>query len=80
MQNPLLKNQKTWLYSDIQHRTSHYNRIICARSMYNAESSTPKHQESILDHINCKYRNKVEADRKRANDKLVKSLIQIEHR
>jgi hypothetical protein len=56
MKNPLIKNNKTWLLGDIQHRTSHYNRILCARSQYN-KGNYPQY-EGILDHINCKYRNK----------------------
>jgi hypothetical protein len=58
MKNPLLKNNKTWLLGDIQHRTSHYNRILCARSQYN-KSNYPQ-CDKVIDHINCKYRNTTE--------------------
>jgi hypothetical protein len=37
MQNPLLKNKKTWLFGDILDRTSHYNRILCVKSMYGSK-------------------------------------------
>jgi hypothetical protein len=42
MQNPLLKNKKTWLFGDILDRTSHYNRILCAKSMYGSNDSPQK--------------------------------------
>lgn len=78
MQNPLLKNNKTWLYGDLQHRTSHYNRIICARSAY-PSSNSPK-RDKIVDHLRCKFQNNVEAERKIANKKLVRSLLEIQQR
>lgn len=59
MQNPLLKNNKTWLYGDLQHRTSHYNRIICAKSTY-VSCDSPK-REPIVNHLKCKFQNNVEA-------------------
>lgn len=42
MQNPLLKNKKTWLFCDLQDRTSHYNRILCAKSLYSSSDSPKK--------------------------------------
>lgn len=36
MNNPLIKNNKTWLFNDLQDRTSHYNKILCAKSLYNS--------------------------------------------
>lgn len=58
MKNPLIKNNKTWLLGDIQHRTSHYNRILCARSVYSTDS--PQKRESVVDNLNCKFKNNVE--------------------
>lgn len=37
MNNPLIKNNKTWLFNDLKDRTSHYNKILCAKSLYDSE-------------------------------------------
>ena len=71
MNNPLLRNQ-TQTFDDLQHRTSHYNRILRAKSLYPA---SPKHRLSLINHLDCKYSHRVEDQRKSENKKLVKSLI-----
>lgn len=78
MQNPLLKNNKTWLYGDLQHRASHYNKILCARSSYSGCESSKR--EAIFSQVHCKYKSKLEQDRRTANQKLVRSLLDISHR
>lgn len=55
MNNPLLKNQ-TQTFDDLQHRTSHYNRILRAKSLYPA---SPKHRLSMVNYIDCKYSHRV---------------------
>ena len=77
MYNPLLKNKKTQTLDDLQHRTSHYNRILCARSAY---SFIPKKQNLFLNNLNSKANKKIIEERKNANLKLVKSLISIDQR
>lgn len=72
MNNPLIKNNKTWLFNDLKDRTSHYNKILCAKSLYDSE---PPKRESLLSYVNCKYKHNSEAERKLANKKLVRSLI-----
>ena len=51
MHNPLLKNNKTKVFDDLQHRTSHYNKILGAKSTY----STNKIYPSIVDRMHTKY-------------------------
>ena len=66
MNNPLLKNKKTQLFADLQHRTSHYNRILEAKSF----CSTPTKRFSLLNHVNSKYTHNIEEERRKVNKKL----------
>ena len=76
MENPLLQNPKTGLHDDMIHRTSHYNRVLGAKSFYKTREFLSKNFN--LSSLNSKRHQSLEDERRNNNKKLIKKIIDID--